>query len=512
MNVSSIARKGVAAGIRLLVTLSIVGLSGVGVAAAAYDPGRIQVQLNPGHTIAEVNASYGTVTVDSLPPLFLLQVPSGQDDDALIAQMLADPANPFACVEHSWRNETPEGTRQMVVAAVGGTILEYLDQELVSRLHLPEAHSQSTGEGTVVAVLDTGVRLDHEALAGVVLATGYDFVDNDSDPSDSANGVDDDADGLPDEAAGHGTLVSGIVHLMAPGAAVLPVRVLDDEGCGSTFAVAKGIRYAVEQGADVINLSLGLTEHSGIITHEVALAHLGDVAMVAAAGNLGVDTVQYFPASDARVLMIAALDSVDVKASFSNYHPKVAVSAPGVGIYGPYFDGAYAIGAGTSFATPFIAGECALLRSLEPWLTPDQLYDRVLQSVVDIYSIPENRPYLGKLGTGRLDGLPLLLTSPVHDGSLPAVGSRPGARVVPNPVVSGGLMRLSWPHPVSAGTARLSVHDVAGRMLRRVAAGALPGLSFPARDDAGRPLPSGAYFLRFQDEGTTRTAHFVVVK
>jgi subtilisin family serine protease len=481
-------------------------------AAAEYEAGLIQVQLNPGHTISEVNAAYNTVVVDSLPPLYLLQVPTGQDDDALLVQMETELGDTFFCVEHSWRNETPEGTRQMVVAAVGGTITDYLDQRLAQRLHLAEAHTQATGSGVVVAVLDTGVMTDHEVFGGAILPGGYDFIDNDADPSDLANEVDDDADGLPDEGAGHGTLVAGIIHLVAPDAMILPVRVLDDEGRGSTFTVAKGIRYAVAQGADIINLSLGLTVHSGIIAHELAAARLAAVAMVSAAGNLGVDSVQFYPASDIKVLMVAALDSSDVKAPFSNYHAKVAVSAPGVGIYGPFYDGAYAIGAGTSFATPFVTGECALLWSLEPWLNCDQLYYRATQGVVNIYSIPENQPYIAKLGTGRFDGLQMLLTSPLLTGVMPVVQRGAEARVVPNPVSAGGRMTLAWSAASPPGPVCLFVHDASGRQVRRLSINGTDGFVFTALDDAGRPLPPGTYFVRVTGSRTRQSARMVVVR
>lgn len=498
---------------RWLVTFVVLlALFAASASAAEYENGLIQVQLNPGHTISQVNAVYHTVAVDSLPPLYLLGVPDGTDDAALILAMEADPDGSFGCVEHSWRNETPEGTRQMVVAAVGGTISDYLDQGLVERLHLAEAHSQVRGSGVVVAVLDTGVRADHEAFGGAILPGGYDFVDNDADPSDLANGIDDDSDGLTDEGAGHGTLVAGTIHLVAPDAMILPVRVLDDEGRGSTFTVAKGIRYAVAQGADIINLSLGLTEHSGIIAHELAAARLASVAMVSAAGNLGVDTVQFYPASDLKVLMVAALDSSDVKASFSNYHPKVAVSAPGVGIYGPFHDGAYAIGAGTSFAAPFVSGACALLWALEPALSWDQLYNRVAEGVVNIYSIPENQPYMAKLGTGRFDGLQMLLTSPALSGVMPVAELGAQVRLVPNPVSTGGPMTLAWSAASASGPVRLFLHDASGRQVRHLEMNGADRLTFNARDDAGRPLSSGTYFVRISGSRIRQSARLVVMR
>ncbi|MDM7916344.1 MAG: S8 family serine peptidase, partial [Candidatus Eisenbacteria bacterium] len=375
-----------------------------------YELGYVQVALAPGADVQEINAEYGTFATDSLPPLYQLHTPTGMDEETLIALLREDPRVEEA--EYCYKNQTPEGSRQMVVAAVGGTIEEYLDQGAAERLHLDDAHLVTDGSGQLVAVLDTGVYAGHEALEGAIAAGGYDFVGHDADPADTANGIDDDGDGLTDEGAGHGTMIAGIVHLVAPGAQILPVRILNDEGRGKTFDVAKGIRYAVTHGAHVINLSLGLPARSGIIAHQINAAFEAGVALIAAAGNAGTDSIDYYPASDPNVLSIAALDSADVKTDFSNYGPKIGESAPGLGIRAPYYDGDWAIGAGTSFAAPFISGQCALVRSLEPALGLPDLYQRLGQGVVDIYRLRPNWPYVGELGTGRFDGLALLAHIP----------------------------------------------------------------------------------------------------
>jgi subtilisin family serine protease len=345
----------------------------------------------------------------------------------------------------------------------------------------------------------------------MVLADGYDFIDNDGVPSDSANGIDEDLDGQLDEGAGHGTMVSGIIHLVAPGASILPVRVLDDEGHGTTFSVAKGIRYAVAHGAKVINLSLGLARSSHVIGYEIDQARQASVALVAAAGNSGADSLILYPASDSHVLMVAGLDSVDVKAPFSSYNHDVAVSAPSIGIYSPYYDGGYAIGAGTSFATPFISAECALVLALDPGLGTDQVYDRIRQGVVDVYSIPENAPYTGSLGTGRFDALEMLQISPMTAGAPVAGPVGATLRLAPNPVMSGGGLGVSWSSPVP-GTARLLIHDAAGRQLRSLVTSGERGLDLLARGDDGRPLPPGAYFVRVQTPGGAATAKLIVVR
>ncbi|MBU1699570.1 MAG: S8 family peptidase [Candidatus Eisenbacteria bacterium] len=472
-------------------------LSAAVIVKGEYDPGFIQVQLADGYSIESVNACYGTATRDSLPPLYLLTIPEGCDEQLLITDMAADSAR-FVCVEHAYREETPEGVRQMIVAAVGGTIDQYWDQNVVERLHLPLIQGTAQGDGILVAVLDTGVLATHEALAGAIAPGGYDFIDNDAEPLDEANGIDDDLDGQIDEGSGHGTLVAGVIHLAAPGAQILPVRVLDDEGRGTTFALAKGIRYAVEQGADIINMSLGLPEHSGVVAHELAQASLASVGMVSAVGNLGVDSVQYYPASDFRVLMVAALDSMDVKADFSSYHAKVALSAPGVGIMGPYYDGAYALGAGTSFSAAFISGQCALILDLLPSISADELYKIVEQGTIGIYHITENQLYINRLGTGCFDGRETLRAI----GILADVGpfdAEPWPIITPNPVMAGETVYLALPDEAAGQgwVPAVALYDIAGRRLHRFAPQPRQSvIAWDGSDRRGMRLAPGVYYLR----------------
>jgi len=500
-------------------SLVLVLLAASVAAAASPSPGRsedlewelgyIQVALADGASVEEINDAYGTSATDSLPPLYQLRTPVGMDEETLIALLSVDPR--IAAAEYCYKNQTPEGSRQMVVAAVGGTIDEYLDQGAAERLHLEEAHLVTNGSGQVVAVLDTGVLAGHEALEGAIAPGGYDFVAKDADPTDTANGFDDDGDGLTDEGAGHGTMIAGIVRLVAPGAQILPVRILDDEGRGKTFDVAKGIRHAVQQGAGVINLSLGLPGHSEIIAHEIRAAYDAGVALVAAAGNAGTDSLHFYPASDPRTLSIAALDSADIKTDFSSYDAKVAVSAPGLGIRGPYYDGGWAIGAGTSFAAPFISGQCALVRSLEPALLMAGLYERVSEGVVDIYHLPPNWPYFGELGTGRFDGIAMVEHIPLAVTDPPA--ALPALRVAPNPAGAGELVRFAWTAAEGTlgtpgapgtesdhGTLSATLHDAAGREVRRWSASTATRAGvfvWDGKDQLGRSVPAGAYFVRW---------------
>jgi hypothetical protein len=478
--------------ITILLAVLLLGGGATFSAASEWESGRLQVELVPGTPISLINDLYGTATLDSLPPLYLLECPPGSEE-IYINELRQDPN--VVDAEYSWENETPEGTRQMMVAAVGATLVDYLDQHLIERIHLAEIQDHAKGDGVLVAVIDTGIFPDHPAFEGAIDPNGWDFLDNDADPLDTANGLDDDTDGLIDEGAGHGTMVAGIVHLVAPHAKILPIRVLDDEGRGTTFNVAKGIRYAAEHGAKVINLSLGLTQKCMVIEHEVLGASELSIALVAAAGNSGADTPVYYPAADPHVLSVAALDSSDVRTSFTSYGATIDVAAPGDGVMGPYFDGEYAIGAGTSFAAPFISGQCALVFSINPGASVQLAYGTARLGVVGIYQIPDNAPYRGQLGSGRFDGLATWLTVPktANAGDRIAGASR-GIELFPNPARSGQeiSMRLA---AEGAGT-RVEIIDPTGRRVRTISAGPAGLARWNGQDASGRRVPAGVYFVR----------------
>lgn len=467
--------------------------------ASAQDPwydDRIQLRLAPGIEIEEINATYGTTTNDLLPPLFLLEVPAGVPQRELLLQMAFDPRIEWA--EPGYLDETPETVRQMIVFIVGGTVSDYEDQSVRERIRLDEILAHTTGAGVRVAVLDTGIDAEHPALAGSILEGGYDFVDEDYDPSDSANGLDDDGDGDVDEGTGHGTMVAGIVHLIAPDAEILPLRILDDEGRGNAFDVAKALKYAVDTGVQVINMSFGLPLHCYTIEWGIQYAAAAGVVLVAAAGNEGTEFPAFYPASDPAVLSVAALDSTDVKASFSNYSVTVAVSAPGNGILAPFPDGQYALGAGTSFAAPFISGQAALVQAGPVSPAKADVPSVIKDGVVEIDHIPGNGPYVGKLGSGRFDGLQTWLAmSPASDApSSTAVSAN--WSVFPNPSsVSQSVTISARAHTRATGTA--TVHDLAGRLIARLPhAGAT--FTWDGRDLRGREVPSGFYQIRISTD------------
>jgi subtilisin family serine protease len=155
-------------------------------------------------------------------------------------------------------------------------------------MNFSAAHALNEGAGSVVAVIDTGVQARHPALSGRLTQARYDFVEGDQNPADIGNRRDDDRDGEADETVGHGTHVAGIVALAAPEARIMPVRALDSEGRGTTFGVARAITFALDNGADVVNLSLGSSRQTDLLEDLIEVDDDGEeqgALFVAAAGN-----------------------------------------------------------------------------------------------------------------------------------------------------------------------------------------------------------------------------------
>jgi len=242
------------------------------------------------------------------------------------------------------------------------------NDEVFADLALEEAHQTATGSGAVVAILDTGIDFAHPFFSGRLLP-GYDLVDDDADASDAGNGVDDDADGAVDEAYGHGTFVAGVVLQVAPDATILPIRVLDADGRAGVPTVVEGIYLAIELGADVINLSFSLPTNDKPDSLKDALkaAKEADIVVTGAAGNQGLDDKVY-PASEGSVISVGAIDTADQEevAQFSSYGKWVLVAAPGVDVVSTVPGGGYAVWAGTSMASPVVAGQLALLLEIDP--------------------------------------------------------------------------------------------------------------------------------------------------
>jgi subtilisin family serine protease len=355
-------------------------------AAAELAPpsGRIAVKVDRlhGHTIGSVTegmpvevvsaviASRGIYLVASTTPDYDGDGDAGdaEDDQELADDLAAHPGVLWAELDqrvvltdtrfHSWPYGMP-GTTYTDPAVFYG-------QRAATRLKLAEAHARTKGAGVLVAVLDTGADTAHPVLADRIVPA-WNYIDDNPDVSDVAQGTDSDGDGLGDEAVGHGTFVSGMVGLTAPGARILPARVLDSDGIGNTFVVAEAIVDSVRAGAQVINLSFGTDEEvdSKVVQEALRFAAVRNVVVIGAAGNAR-STDPQFPASANNVFGVAALGAGSQLAFFSNRGPWVEVAAPGDQLIGPMPGGGYAVWSGSSMSSALVSGQAALLRAVEP--------------------------------------------------------------------------------------------------------------------------------------------------
>ncbi len=322
-----------------------------------------------------------------------------------------------------------------------------------TRIGAPEAWAVTTGAShVVVAVLDTGIQVSHEDLAANLWTNPGEIPDNGID--DDGNGKVDDVwgwrfyhewawngeeyDYLPRQDNrvaddhGHGTHVAGIAGArinngvgiagMAGTARLMAVKVLDEYGNGWYSDLAQGIVYAVDNGADVINLSVGGEPASETLQEAVDYAHDHGVLVVAAAGNrdphTGYDAVLY-PAACEHALAVAATNQDDARPSFSNHGPQVDVAAPGTDIYSTWYRGNYFTQSGTSMATPHVSGLAALIWSARPNLLAAQVTEIITSTARDVNGGTLQFPGWDEyLGWGRIDAAQALSVTASLEGLL----------------------------------------------------------------------------------------------
>jgi len=287
-------------------------------------------------------------------------------------------------------------------------------------LDLPLAWQLTTGSpASVVAVVDSGVQSDHPALTGRVLP-GYDFVHGDTNTNDDN---------------GHGTAVAGIIASVCPGCRILPVKVLDEHRVGDWPTIAAGIVWAADNGAQVINLSVGGAHPADVLGTAVAYALSKGVIVVAAAGNDGAQE-DFFPASYPGVISVAAVDENGARSPFSNFGGGITVAAPGC-VTAPWLESGYASDfCGTSTAAPFVAGLAGLARAFKPHLVPSAFLQALTASTTLLpdpntaaHGIPDARRLLVDLGAP---------SSPPPAGKPPAPA--PGAYPAPSPAHHGSRL------------------------------------------------------------------------
>lgn len=233
-----------------------------------------------------------------------------------------------------------------------------------------------------VAVLDTGVDYTHPDLKNRVLKnSGYNFVDDNAEIMDD-NGHGTHVSGIIAASANNNVGISGITGTLD--VKIIPIKVLDSSGNGETNNIVRGIKYAADKGADVINLSLGTNSKSKSIADAINYAKSKGVFVVAAAGNDGESSDNVSPASDG-AFAVAAMDYNYNKAYFSDYGNCIRVSAPGVQILSTV-PGGYEAWDGTSMAAPVVTGIAAMIKAEDPNLTPSQIESILDSTAKDIMS------------------------------------------------------------------------------------------------------------------------------
>lgn len=284
----------------------------------------------------------------------------------------------------------------------GTTVLNgFLTQSALAQIDALHAHDYATGRGVIVADVDNGLDPVNPALTGVVVP-GYNFYSDSPDWSCYAdqstvsvlnqstvsvlnqstvsvlnqstvsvlNGsvvtsTDSGFEKLLQQypMIGHGTAVAGLLHLIAPEAHIMPLKAFGPDGTATLDAVVSAIYYAVDNGANVLNLSFSATESSQALRDAIRYAVRHGVVVVASAGNDNSTEVVY-PGAYRPVLNTASVDAQNLKATFSNYGHTVSLAAPGVGLITIYPDNHWAAVSGTSFSAPLVSGEAALLYQL----------------------------------------------------------------------------------------------------------------------------------------------------
>lgn len=284
--------------------------------------------------------------------------------------------------------------------------LHFINDPLISNLYALgklqcfDAWSLSKGENITVAVIDTGVDYTHPDIKGNMWQDengnfGRDFSEETNDPMDYE---------------GHGTHVAGTIAAtgnnatgiigIAPLVKIMALKIFPS---GTDSAAHKAIMFAVDNGANIINNSWGPVlrrERSELLNQAIDYALSKGVVMVFAAGNNNDDIRFYAPTNHPGVISVAATDTTDIKAIWSNHGPGVTVAAPGVSILSLEFrTGQYALRSGTSMAAPHVSAVCALLLSHNPALQPDEIKQKLMNTVDAL----QNNPV--PIGSGRINAL-----------------------------------------------------------------------------------------------------------
>ena len=410
----------------LLILLLMLGLTAY---AEAQVP--VIVQLSPSGNITSVVSALNGILLDNIPgtKIYLLNLPIPVP--SALNSLLSPLENLLLGIQWAEVNSgitLPNVGQLGVLQVVSGVAPNwYQAQPTWQIMRAQNALAYSRGAGVIIADLNSRVDSTHPAIASH-LTGGFDFVTGKPTGyavlnGESASFMDQNPDlldqltasllgqssagllnslGLPiassNPAYSHGTECAGVLAAIAPDSLIMPLRIFDDNGQSDLFSTAKAVRYAVQHGAQVINMSFGTFTNSNAIKSSITYAQSMNITLTASAGNENTTSSQY-PAAYSGVITAAATNVFDQKASFSNYGSSVVVDAPGVNVILPYPGGMYSVVSGTSFSAPAVAGTAALIRSLLVTGTTAS----ITGAAVNINA--ENPNYANQLGYGRIDVL-----------------------------------------------------------------------------------------------------------
>ena len=457
---------------RRICTLVRVGLLVVAFLLQASAQDRYLVRASSSE-IGKVAARHNLTLIRSLEGsarnLHLVAAPKGEDVQRTIQGLHADAS--VEGVESDSSVSLPEMSPGVALRQMGlpdpaplsdRTLVKYygtsawnayVNQPAAFVIKVAQAHAFATGSGTV-AILDTGVDFGHLVIANS-LVRGYDFTRNIAGGSEMAD-IDQSTTSILDQsttsildqsttsildqmgtlvlnqsttsildqsttsildrsrakipsAFGHGTMVAGLIHLVAPTAKLMPVKVFSGNGESTLSNVVNGIYWAVDHGADVISMSFSSTQSSPELKKAIDYANSRGVICVASAGNDGKPNPPIFPAGYlSQVIGVASTNNQNVRSAFSNYgNTLVDVAAPGEGVVTLYPGNNYAEGWGTSFSAPLVAGGAALLVQLGGSRIDEDQANQALSQAI---------PTGQGLGAGELDLFQACLYELFHGG------------------------------------------------------------------------------------------------
>ncbi|PQD96209.1 hypothetical protein CYL18_06315 [Pradoshia eiseniae] len=300
----------------------------------------------------------GATVLAKQDKLVTLKKPSNQSMTAFLKELESQPGVVYAEPDYTvTRKVIPNDER-------------YAEQWHHQIIHSERAWESGLGSGQiVVAVIDDGIDAQHPDLKGNIVKP-FNVLTSNSKVPVGEHGTH--VGGIIAASANNGVGVSGV----APGAKIMPVNVFRGQ-LAYTSEIIRGIEYAVKNGADIINMSMGMEMYSKALNEAIQKAYNKGVLIVAAAGNDGIYTVNY-PAGYNNVISVGATTQYDVMAKYSNYGRTVDILAPGTDILSTLPKGKYGTYSGTSMATPIVAGVAALIWSKEPKLTAEQVTHRIL--------------------------------------------------------------------------------------------------------------------------------------